>query len=112
MCTSFLARRWLFWAVLAGALDRASRSRQTPLPPTAAPTTPAAPAACPSIDLSRTFRHNPRPPSTSGIRDHCKSQLGVTEAQMPLLGCLSRRAMRDKRGGHGCALHAGAPSAG
>jgi periplasmic protein CpxP/Spy len=90
MFTSFFARGIALVVLLAPLTGLAQSA--TPLPPTAAPTTPAAPAAAPPSS-------SPAPSAaTQGAVDQrirtLQSQLGVTEAQMPLWDAFAQ-AMRD-----------------
>jgi len=89
MCTSFLARGVVLAVLLAPLIGLAQSA--TPLPPTAAPTTPAAPAAPPSSSSA------PSAATQAAVDQRIRtlqSQLGVTEAQMPLWDAFAQ-AMRD-----------------
>ena len=90
MFTSSLARGIALALLLAPSIGLAQSV--TPLPPTAAPTTPAAPAAAPPSS-------SPAPSAaTQATVDQrirtLQSQLGITEAQMPLWSAFAQ-AMRD-----------------
>ena len=90
MFTSSLARGIALALLLAPSIGLAQSV--TPLPPTAAPTTPAAPAAAPPSS-------SPAPSAvTQAAADQrirtLQSQLGITEAQMPLWSAFAQ-AMRD-----------------
>jgi periplasmic protein CpxP/Spy len=90
MFTSSLARGIALAVLLAPSIGLAQSA--TPLPPTAAPTTPAAPAAAPPSSSPAASA------ATQAAVDQriraLQSQLGITEAQMPLWSAFAQ-AMRD-----------------
>jgi hypothetical protein len=90
MFTSSLARGIALAVLLVPSIGLAQSA--TPLPPTAAPTTPAAPAAAPPSSSPAASA------ATQAAVDQriraLQSQLGITEAQMPLWSAFAQ-AMRD-----------------
>jgi cytochrome c551/c552 len=90
MFTSSLARGIALALLLAPSIGLAQSV--TPLPPTAAPTTPAAPAAA-SSSSSAAPSAATQAAADQRIRT-LQSQLGITEAQMPLWSAFAQ-AMRD-----------------
>jgi hypothetical protein len=90
MFTSSLARGIALALLLTPSIGLAQSA--TPLPPTAAPTMPAAPAATPPSSSAAP------PAATQAAVDQrirtLQSQLGITEAQMPLWSAFAQ-AMRD-----------------
>jgi hypothetical protein len=90
MFTSSLARGIALALLLAPSIGLAQLV--TPLPPTAAPTTPAAPAAA-----SPSSSPAPSAATQATVDQRIRtlqSQLGITEAQMPLWSAFAQ-AMRD-----------------